>query len=52
MRDQFPFLGRRMAAVTSPRVDVRRAATAELGAPTGDDLVRFAEDMWGLPERE
>ena len=52
MRDQFPFLGLRMAAVTNAWAHVRRAVTAELGTPTGDDLVTFAEDMWLLPERE
>lgn len=52
MRDQFPFLGLRMAAVTGAWKDGRRAVSAELGPPTGDDLVAFAREMWSLPERE
>lgn len=52
MRDQFPFHGLKMAAVVEVWRQARAAVTDELGPPTADDLVAFAEEMWRRPERE
>ncbi|MFC4100494.1 DNA alkylation repair protein [Paenibacillus xanthanilyticus] len=49
MRDQFPFLGLK----NPERVALTRAFLAEHGMPAGEEeLLRVAEELWALPQRE
>lgn len=48
LRDQFPFVG-----IPGPaRTAIAREALADLGRPTGDDVLTFAHGAFARPERE
>lgn len=48
MRDQFAFLG----IPSVPRRSLQREAFSRMGPPSGDALLRLAEELWALAERE
>jgi len=48
MRDQFAFLG----IPSVPRRSLQREAFPRIRPPSGDALLRLAEELWALPERE